>query len=67
MRDGFRDYEISVLAFAWIVPLLSRAVAGATGIPLGLLALIVLFCVTMRRALLDRKTPAFGAARVAQA
>lgn len=67
LRDGFRDYEISVLAFAWIVPLLSRAVAGATGIPLGLLALIVLFCVTMRRALLDRKTPAFSAARVAQA
>jgi hypothetical protein len=66
LRKGFRDYEISVLAFAWIVPLLSRAIAGATGIPLGLLALVALFGLTMRRALLDRENVGF-AARVAQA
>ena len=37
LRHGFRDFEISLLAAAWIVPLLSRSVAGVTGIPLGLL------------------------------
>ena len=30
---GFRSFEISVLAAAWIVPLLSRGIAGVTGIP----------------------------------
>src|ERR1700710_1637628 len=28
LRRGFRDYEISMLAAAWIVPLLSRGIAG---------------------------------------
>ena len=36
LRHGFRDFEISLLAAAWIVPLLSRSIAGATFIPLGL-------------------------------
>ena len=35
MNRGFRSFEISVLAAAWIVPLLARGVAGITGIPLG--------------------------------
>ena len=33
MNRGFHDYEIS-LAVAWFKPLLSRAIAGVTGIPL---------------------------------
>src|SRR5262249_23450424 len=32
---GFRDYEISLLAAAWIMPLLSRSVTASTGVPLG--------------------------------
>ena len=36
LRHGFRDFEISLLAAAWIVPLLSRSIAGVTFIPLGL-------------------------------
>jgi hypothetical protein len=62
---GFRDYEISLLAAAWIVPLLSRGVAGVTGIPLGLLALLALYIVTLRRAALDRAE--VGARGLAQA
>ena len=38
LNRGFRAFEISLLAAAWIVPLLSRGVAGVTGIPLGLCA-----------------------------
>src|SRR6202163_443997 len=53
---GFRTFEISLLAAAWIVPLLSRGVAGATGIPLGLVVLLAFYVFTLRRALIDRAT-----------
>jgi alpha-1,2-mannosyltransferase len=44
-----------VLAAAWIVPLLSRSIAGVTGIPLGLLVLLALYVVTLRRAAADSR------------
>ncbi len=64
---GFRDYEISLLAAAWIVPLLSRGVAGATGIPLGLIVMLALYGFTLKRALLDRASVKISAPRIAQA
>jgi alpha-1,2-mannosyltransferase len=63
IAGGFRDYEISVLAAAWIVPLLSRSIAGVTGIPLGLLVLLALYVVTLRRAAADSRR--IGAFRLA--
>jgi len=36
------------------VPLLSRGVAGATGIPLGLIVLLALYGVVLRRAVLGQ-------------
>jgi len=50
---GFRDYEISLCATAWLVPLLSRGVAGATSVPLGLIVLLAFYVVVLRRAALD--------------
>ena len=50
---GFRLYEMTILAAAWAVPLLSRSVAGVTFIPLGLIAMLALYAVTMRRAAFD--------------
>jgi len=64
---GFREFEISALAAAWIVPLLSRAVAGVTGIPLGLMVLLTLYVFTLRRALLDKENSVPIVASVAQA
>jgi hypothetical protein len=58
LNRGFRDYEISLLAAAWIVPLLSRGIAGVTGIPLGLLVLLALYVFTLRRAVQDRRNVA---------
>jgi hypothetical protein len=52
---GFRDYEISLLAAVWIVPLLSRGIAGVTGVPLGLLVLLAFYVCTLRRAVLDHR------------
>jgi alpha-1,2-mannosyltransferase len=57
---GFRDYEISLLAAAWIVPLLSRGVAGATGIPLGLIVVLAFYVFTMRCAVHDRRNATTG-------
>jgi hypothetical protein len=54
LSRGFRTFEISLLAAAWIAPLLSRGVAGATGIPLGLMVLLAFYAFTLRRALIDR-------------
>jgi hypothetical protein len=53
LSSGFRSFEISLLAVAWIMPLLSRVIAGATGIPLGLLVLSALYVLIARRALVD--------------
>jgi hypothetical protein len=58
LSRGFRNYEISLLAAAWIVPLLSRGIAGVTGIPLGLLVLLAFYVFTLRRAVLDGRNAA---------
>ena len=52
--DGFRSFDISLLAAAWITPLFARGIAGLTGIPLGLIAITALYALTMRHALGDR-------------
>jgi len=67
LRHGFRNFEISLLAAAWIVPLLSRSIAGITGIPLGLMVLLAVYALVLRRAMLDRARPAIAAAGIAQA
>jgi hypothetical protein len=67
LASGFRDFEISILAAAWIVPLLSRGLAQITGIPLGLLVLLSLYGLIMRRILQDRGLAQFAAPSIAQA
>jgi len=66
LARGFHNFELSLLAFAWIAPLLSRPLAEATGIPLGLTAQIVLFIMALCRA---RREVAqlYGDARLVQA
>jgi hypothetical protein len=66
-RHGFQPFEISALAAAWIVPLLSRSVAGVTLIPLGLLAMIALYAITMRRAASDLAHLKISSGALAQA
>jgi alpha-1,2-mannosyltransferase len=65
--QGFRDYEISLLAAAWIMPLLARALTGVTDLPLGLIVLLALYGFTLHRAMLDRSGFIVGARSVAQA
>jgi hypothetical protein len=67
MNRGFHDYEISLLAAAWFMPLLSRAIASVTGIPLGLLVLLALYVFTLQRAVRDRLGSVIEVRGIAQA
>jgi hypothetical protein len=67
LKRGFRDYEISLLAAAWIMPLLSREVTGISGIPLGLIVLLGFYGFTLRRAVMDRAGLTVSARSIAQA
>jgi alpha-1,2-mannosyltransferase len=66
-RDGFRDLDVSVLTFAWFVPLCARAVAGATCVPVGLIAVAMLYNVVIRYIRRERAMPSLAASSVAQA
>ncbi|HEY3792630.1 MAG TPA: hypothetical protein VGM09_12420 [Bradyrhizobium sp.] len=55
LNGGFGEYEISALAAAWIVPLLSRGIDGVSGIPLGLVALLARYVLALRAALEHRR------------
>jgi alpha-1,2-mannosyltransferase len=66
LSRGFRTFEISLLAAAWIAPLLSRGVAGATGIPLGLLVLLAFYVFTLRRAVIDLRRAVIDRAAIVE-
>jgi hypothetical protein len=52
LKRGFAPYEKSALAFAFVAPLVARAVAEHVGIPLGLIAVGLVFVFAMRDAAL---------------
>ncbi len=49
-RRGFLDWEISILALAWLTPLFWRPLAMATALPLGTLVSLMLLWLIGRRA-----------------
>jgi alpha-1,2-mannosyltransferase len=65
--NGFRDYDVSALAMVWLAPLFARAIAGAIGVPLGLIAVAMLYVLVMRHAMQDRSMPSLDASAIAQA
>jgi alpha-1,2-mannosyltransferase len=54
LQRGFLDYEKSLLAFCWIAPLISRTLAEIVFVPVGLIAIMLLFGIVLRRAATDR-------------
>jgi hypothetical protein len=50
LKRGFLPWEKTLLAFCWFVPVITRFVAEYTEVPLGLIALLVLFALALRRA-----------------
>jgi alpha-1,2-mannosyltransferase len=61
-RSGFRPFEKALMALAFLLPLISRVLAGAVGLPLAPLTIAALLGLILRRAL---KPAADGADRVA--
>lgn len=55
LRDGFADYEISVLFLVWFSPLLTRPLMMATGIPLALIGMLLLFGIITKRVIKNKK------------
>lgn len=49
LRHGFLAWEKTLLAAVWISPLMARSVAEHTYVPLGLLAMLTLFALILRR------------------
>jgi hypothetical protein len=58
LARGFKDWEITALAFVWATPLVARTIADATLVPLGLIATVTLFALALRRARADLATGA---------
>lgn len=67
LSRGFQNYEISLLALAWIAPLLTRSFAGLSGIPLGLVVMLLLYVMTLRRAAADLAIISFEDRRLVKA
>jgi hypothetical protein len=67
LTQGFRACELSLLAGAWIVPLLTRGIAQTTAVPLALPVLMMFYAFILRRAALDRADVTIGASTIAHA
>ena len=67
LARGFHPYEISLLALAWAAPFLTRSIAGLSGVPLGLMVMLALYGMTLRRAAHDLGIHAIGSDRLVKA
>ncbi len=67
LARGFHPYELSLLALTWAVPFLTRSIAGLSGIPLGLIVMLVLYAMTLRRAASDLGLNPIGSSRLVKA
>jgi len=56
VQTGFRNWEVSLLAAAWVVPLVARSLGGALYLPLGLASMLLLYVLTLHRALSENET-----------
>jgi hypothetical protein len=51
LARGFGPYEKTILALVWIVPLVTRAIAQATLVPLAVPAMLLCFIIVLHRAI----------------
>jgi hypothetical protein len=53
LKNGFLSWEKTILAFVWMVPLFARNLAYISHVPIGLMAIVLIFGLVMRRAVYD--------------
>jgi hypothetical protein len=61
LAHGFRPWEKTILAAAWLSPVLDRAVTGLTFVPLGFLMLGAVFLLVVGRVHAERSAAAINA------
>lgn len=61
LAHGFRPWEKTILAAAWLSPVLDRAVTGLTFVPLGFLMLGAVFLLVVGRVRAERSAAAINA------
>jgi uncharacterized membrane protein YozB (DUF420 family) len=59
---GFRPWEISLLAFVWLLPVIARPVAQYGHLPIGLIGMLMLFGLAVKLSLDDKRQLAEAAA-----
>ena len=57
LTRGLAPWEKTALAFLWIVPLLARSVAEVTLMPLGVIAMLVMLAMVLRKAAAQSPEP----------
>jgi len=57
LARGFGAWEKTALAALWLTPLVARSVAHATLIPIGVLAMLAVFILLLRRSTVQRASP----------
>jgi len=62
LEHGFRPYEKLILAVAFCMPLIARSVAGATGVPIGVVSVVLLFALAPAKAFGSKRSAARPAA-----
>ena len=60
-KRGYRSYEITLLASVWVMPLIARPVAQYAFLPVGVLAMLIVFLFTLRLAADERRQSAVAA------
>jgi hypothetical protein len=55
MREGFAPYEKTALALLWFVPAVARTVAQIAFIPIGAIAMIIIFAIILGKASTPRR------------
>jgi alpha-1,2-mannosyltransferase len=55
MREGFAPYEKTALALLWFVPAVARTVAQIAFIPIGAIAMIIIFAIVLGKASTPRR------------
>jgi hypothetical protein len=56
LRHGFSPWEKTALGVLWLVPLVARAITGATLVPVALIAMFAIFGLLIRRTLPGRRS-----------
>lgn len=67
LEKGFGDWEKTLLASVWLMPLVARTFAKATYLPLGLIMTLILFALILRRGIVDLRRSAPASPRPAAA